>query len=239
MRGKRTLLIVAIVLALVAVAGLAGGEAYARRSVENCITSQFEAEMGSQIDVSFGWKPLLITMFDGKVGKVTVDSDDTKFGPAVGMVVHATFNDIEVKDQGRQGGSIGSSTADVTWSNDGITKTLGGLVSSTTSDPAAGTLNFAVLGGIAELQVKPQIVGDKVEVETMSASLLGFGLPTDLVSGIVDLLSQSLQSYPFDMKPTQVKVTQDGLAVTLAGERSELPAADSSQTTQQNANYRC
>ncbi|GAB4589440.1 hypothetical protein Ntsu_72720 [Nocardia sp. IFM 10818] len=239
MRRKRTLLIIGLVVALLAVAGLAGGEAYARRSVENCIASGFEAEMGSQIDVSFGWKPLLITMFDGKVGKVTVDSDDTKFGPAVGMVVHATFHDIEVKDQGRQGGTIGSSSADVTWSNDGITKTLGGLVSDTTSDPAAGTLKFAVLGGLAELQVQPKVVGDKVEVETMSASLLGFGLPTDLVSGIVDLLSQSLQSYPFDMKPTSVKVTQNGLAVTLDGGRSELPAPDSSRTSQRSADYRC
>ncbi|MFI6867979.1 LmeA family phospholipid-binding protein [Nocardia sp. NPDC050406] len=228
MRGsRRTLLIVGIVVALLAVAGLAGGEAYARRTVERCISSQFEQQMGSKIDVSFGAKPMLITMFDNKVGSVTVNSDDTKFGPAVGMVVHAKFNDIEVVDQGRGGGTIGSSSADVTWSNDGIAKTLGGLVSGVESNPADGTLTFAVLGGLAGLQVKPHVVGDKVEVTTESASLLGFGLPTDLVEGIVDVMAESLQSYPMGLKPTKVEVTNDGLHVTLAGGQAQLEPAQS------------
>ncbi|UFT00147.1 DUF2993 domain-containing protein [Nocardia huaxiensis] len=229
-------MIVAIVAALVIVGGLAGGEAYARNKVQNCIASSFEKQMGSKIDVSFGAKPMLLTMIDNKVGKVTIDSDDTKFGPAVGMVVHATFNDIEVKDGGKQGGTIGSSEAEVTWSNEGIVQTLGGLVSSSTSDPAAGTLNFGVLMGIAQLQVVPQVVGDKVDVETKSASLLGIGLPTDLVSGIVDLMTESLQSYPMGLKPTKVEVTNDGLRVTLKGGPSTLEAPDGSQS---NTDFRC
>ncbi|QLY32235.1 DUF2993 domain-containing protein [Nocardia huaxiensis] len=235
-RKRRTALIVAIVAALVIVGGLAGGEAYARNKVQNCIASSFEKQMGSKIDVSFGAKPMLLTMIDNKVGKVTIDSDDTKFGPAVGMVVHATFNDIEVKDGGKQGGTIGSSEAEVTWSNEGIVQTLGGLVSSSTSDPAAGTLNFGVLMGIAQLQVVPQVVGDKVDVETKSASLLGIGLPTDLVSGIVDLMTESLQSYPMGLKPTKVEVTNDGLRVTLKGGPSTLEAPDGSQS---NTDFRC
>ncbi|WP_232851367.1 LmeA family phospholipid-binding protein [Nocardia acididurans] len=224
-------MIIAIVAALVVVGGLAGGEAYARNKVSNCIAAGFEKQMGSKIDVAFGAKPMLLTMFDGKVGKVTVDSDDTKFGPAQDMVVHATFNDIELKDGGRQGGTIGSSSADVTWSNNGIVKTLGGLVSGATSDPNADTLNFAVLGGIAELQVKPKVVNGKVDVETMSASLLGFGLPTDLVDGIVDLLSESLQTYPMGMQPTSVEVTKDGLHITLKGGRADLDAPAEGQQT--------
>lgn len=235
-RKKRTLLIVGLVLALIVVGGLAGGEAYARRTVENCISSQFESQMGSKIDVSFGAKPMLLTMFDNKVGSVTVDSDDSKFGPAVGMVVHATFHDIEVQDQGRAGGTIGSSEAEVTWSNDGIVKTLGGLVSGATSDPSSGTLSFNVLGGLAQLQVKPKIVGDKVEVETMSAALLGFGLPTDLVSGIVDLMTESLQSYPMGLQPTKVQVTSDGLHISLKGGKTTLETTDSTGKT---ANITC
>ncbi|WP_218026710.1 LmeA family phospholipid-binding protein [Nocardia inohanensis] len=230
-RTRRTVLIVALVVALLAVGGVAAGEVYTRRTMENCISSQFEKEMGSKIDVSFGWKPLLLTMFDNKVSSVTVDSDDSKFGPAQGMEVHATFNDIEVKDNGKQGGTIGSSTADVTWSTDGIVKTLGGLVSGAEGDPAKGTLDFAVLGGLAQLQVKPKIVGDKVEVETIQAALLGFGLPTDLVSGIVEVMTESLQSYPLGMKPTKVEVTKDGLKVHLEGGRSELQSADGKNTS--------
>ncbi|NNH74763.1 DUF2993 domain-containing protein [Nocardia uniformis] len=218
---------IGLVVAVLAVAGLAGGEAYARRTVERCISSQFEQEMGSKIDVSFGAKPMLITMFDNKVSSVTVDSDDSKFGPAEGMVVHAVFNDIEVVDQGRGGGTVGSSTAEVTWSNDGIAKTLSGLVTGVQSNPADNTLTFAVLGGLAGLTVKPQVAGDRVEVTTEAASLLGFGLPTALVEDIVDLMAQSLQSYPMGLQPTKVQVDSDGLHVSLAGGKTELPAAQS------------
>ncbi|MGW0245817.1 LmeA family phospholipid-binding protein [Nocardia goodfellowii] len=223
--SRRTLTIaLAVVVALLA-ALLIGGEAYARHRVANCVSTQFEQEMGSKIDVGFGVKPLLITYLDGKVGRVTVDSDDTKFGPAVGMVVHARFDDVEMIDSGKGGGTIGSSSADVDWSNEGIRETLAGLVTSVSSSKASGLLTLKVLGGLAELEVKPVVTNGVVEVETQSAALLGLGLPTDLVQGIVDVISKSLQSYPFDMKPTEISVTDDGIAVRLIGGRSELPAS--------------
>lgn len=126
---------------------------------------------------------------------------------------------------------IGSSAADVTWSNDGIRETLGGLVSGVKSSASSDMLTLDVLGGLAQLQVQPVIKGGVVEVETMSAQLLGMGLPTDLVQGIVEVFTKSLQSYPYGMQPTEVKVTDEGIAVKLAGGRSELPAAEGNSAT--------
>lgn len=229
--NRRALVIALVVVAILLATVLVGGEAYARHQVSRCISSQFEKDMGSKIDVSFGPKPMLLTWIDGKVGQVKVDSADSKFGPAVGMVVHARFNDLEVTDSGRTGGTIGSSSADVTWGNDGIRETLGGLVSGVSSSASSGMLTLDVLGGLAQLQVKPQVKNGVVEVETMSAALLGIGLPTDLVSGIVDVFTQSLQSYPLGMKATEIKVTDSGIAVKLAGGRTELPAAQGNNTT--------
>ncbi|GAB2542989.1 LmeA family phospholipid-binding protein [Nocardia heshunensis] len=228
---KKTLIIVGLVVALLVAGGLAGGEAYARNRAEKCISNQFQASMGSKIDVSFGWKPLLLTAFDHKVSRVNVDSDDVKFGPAQGMVVHSVFDDVEYSSDGKEL-TIGSSNADVTWSTDGITKTLGGLVSATAADANSGTLSFSVLGGLAQLQVKPKIVGDKIEVDTVQASLLGFGLPTDLVSGIVQALTESLQTYPMGLQPTKVEVTNAGLHITLQGGHTQV-TADQSQGQQQ------
>ncbi|MEU7215432.1 LmeA family phospholipid-binding protein [Nocardia iowensis] len=229
--NRRALLIALIVIAILLATILVGGEAYARHTVSRCVSTQFEKEMGSKIDVSFGAKPMLITWIDGKVPTVTVNSDDTKFGPAAGMVVHAKFHDVEVTDNGRGGGVIGSSAADVTWSNDGIRETLGGLVSGVKSSASSDMLTLDVLGGLAQLQVKPVIKGGVVEVETMSAQLLGMGLPTDLVQGIVEVFTKSLQSYPYGMQPTEVKVTDEGIAVKLVGGRSELPAAEGNSAT--------
>ncbi|MEU8896688.1 DUF2993 domain-containing protein [Nocardia sp. NPDC048505] len=231
--SRRTLTIALGVVVALLVALVVGGEAYARHRVAECISAQFEQEMGSKIDVGFGVKPLLITYLDDKVGAVTVDSDDSKFGPAVGMVVHAKFNDLEMVDGGKGGGTIGSSSADVSWSNEGIRETLAGLVTGVSSSKSTGMLTLKVLGGLAELQVKPVITNGAVQVQTQSAELLGLGLPTDLVQGIVDVISKSLQSYPLDMKPTEIGVTDDGITVKLAGGRSELPAG------QGNTSIRC
>ena len=85
-------------------------------------------------------------------------------------------------------------------------------------------LTLDVLGGLAQLQVQPVVRNGAVEIETKSARLLGIGMPTDLVQGIVELFSQSLQSYPMGLKPTDIKVTDNGIDVRLAGGYTELPA---------------
>ncbi|MBF6196129.1 DUF2993 domain-containing protein [Nocardia implantans] len=224
--NRRGLLIALTVVAILLATVLVGGEAYARHTVSNCISSQFEKEMGSKIDVGFGPKPMLLTWIDGKVPSVKVNSDDSKFGPAVGMVVHAVFRDVDVSD--RNGSVIGSSSADVTWSNEGIQETLGGMVSGVSSSASTGMLTLSVLGGFAELQLKPQIVNGTVQVETMSAQLLGIGLPSDLVQGIVDLFTKSLQSYPLGMTATDLKVTDSGVDVHLSGGRTQLESSGDS-----------
>ncbi|WP_216912551.1 LmeA family phospholipid-binding protein [Nocardia noduli] len=220
--SRRTLVIAITVVVTLLATLVVGGEAYARHRLAGCISDQFEQEMGSTIDVGFGFKPLLISLVDGKISSVSVDSEGDKFGPAVGMVVHAKFDDLEFADNG--GGTVGSSSADVTWSNDGIKQTLGDLVTGVRSSSATNMLTLDVLGGLAQLQVQPVVRNGAVEIETKSARLLGIGMPTDLVQGIVELFSQSLQSYPMGLKPTEIKVTDNGIDVELAGGRTELPA---------------
>ncbi|MEV6059669.1 DUF2993 domain-containing protein [Nocardia asteroides] len=227
--GRRTLVIALAVVAALLVAAIVGTEAYARHRISSCISSSFEQQMGSSIDVSFGPKPMLLTYLDGKVGSVTVDSEDNKFGPAIGMDVHAKFDDIELTDRGRGGGTIGGSSADVRWNNDGIAQTLGGMVSGVQSSASTDTITLDVLGGLAQLEVQPSVRGGNVVVETKSAQLLGFGLPTDLVQGIVETFSQSLQSYPLGLRAERVEVTDDGVNIHLSGGKTTLETAPEGQ----------
>ncbi|MFC6013635.1 DUF2993 domain-containing protein [Nocardia lasii] len=225
--GRRPLVIALAVVAVLLIAAIGGTEAYARHQISRCISGAFEQQMGSSIDVGFGAKPILLSYVDGKVGTLTVDSEDNKFGPAVGMVVHAKFHDIELTDRGAGGGTIGSSTADVTWNNDGIRQTLGTMVSGVKSSAATGAITLDVLGGLAQLEVQPLIRDGNITIETKSAQLLGIGLPTDLVQGIIDTFSESLQSYPLGLRAQELKVTDDGIAVHLAGGKTDLDAATS------------
>ncbi|WP_067667989.1 LmeA family phospholipid-binding protein [Nocardia miyunensis] len=217
---RRIVLIVGIVIVLAVVGTAVGFETYARKHFSQCIATQLEKSLGSKVSVSFGAKPLLFTYVDHKVGSVTVTSDDAQFGPAVGMKVRATLHDITTNGNNA---TVGSSDAEATWSDDGIAQTLQGLVSGVTSDPSSNSLDVKVLGGLADLQVTPHIVGDKIQVDTNKATLLGvIGIPNDLVDNIVKSMTQSLQSYPLDMHPSQLTVTDTGIQVKLTGGASTL-----------------
>jgi len=221
MVSRRTLVIALVTVVVLLAAALVGGEAYARHQVANCMSSQFEREMDSKIDVGFGTKPVLLTWMDGSLPHLNVKSDGAKFGPAVGMEVEADLNDVQLADNG--GGTVGSSSAQVTWSNAGISETLKGLVSQVQSSEATGDLTMGMIGGIAQMQVRPEIQDSKVDVQMRSAEVLGIGIPNDLAQGVVDMLSEGFQNYPLGLEPTAVKVTDAGVEVELEGGHTELP----------------
>ncbi len=229
--SRRTAVIAVITAAVLVAAALIGGEAYARHRIASCISSQFEKEMGSQINVGFGAKPLLVTWIDGKVSRMDVDSEGAEFGPAVDMQVHAQFHDIQMPEGSNSGSTIGSSNADVSWSNEGMTQTLKGLVSEVRSDPDSGKLTMAVLGGLGELQITPQIVDGKVQLEVGQAQFLGIGVPEDLAEGVVNLMTESMQVYPLGLEPTEVRVTDNGVEIDLKGGQAELPAPPEGSTS--------
>jgi hypothetical protein len=124
------------------------------------------------------------------------------------------------------GSSVGSSNADVTWSNSGISQTLQGLVSDVQSDPDTGQLTMKVLGGFGAMQLTPRIQDGKVDIDVAQAQFLGIGVPDDLAQGVVDLMTESLQTYPMGLQPTDLRVTADGIQVDLQGGPTELPAAE-------------
>lgn len=227
---RRKALVISLVVVAALVVALVGGELFVRQRATSCMESQFQSQLGSPVDVGLSWKPILLQMADKSIPYVTIDSSGSTFGPAKGMQVKARANDIEVTDSPDSSGTIGSSTADVTWKTEGILATLqsqplGGMVSAVTTDPSAGTLKISV-GGFADLTVRPAVQNGQVEVETVSAAILGLGLPTALVDGVVQTLTDSLQQYPLGMAPTTLTITDDAVAVHLEGGQYVMPPQD-------------
>lgn len=233
-RRRSRLPLIAAGVVIVLIAALVGGELYARNRVTTCLTTQFESELGSQIDVGLGATPVLFSLATKKFSSVDISSDDSSFGPAQDLQVDATIEDVDLTATDTTSGRIGSSTADVTWSTSGIQATLqeqglGGIVSGVTSDPASGTLRFGIVGGLAELTVQPVAAGDTVDIRTTDASILGIGIPTDLADSVVSVLADSLQTYPLGMTPESIEVTDTGIAMTLSGGAYDIPAAQPGQ----------
>lgn len=226
---RNRVLLISLVVVAALVAALVAGELYARHTIKSCMTQQFKDEIGTQVDVGLSPKPMLLQLIDKKVPYITIDSDDTSFGPAKDMHVHVKVRDVEITDSQSSSGSVGSSEADVSWSDDGILTTMqeqafGGLISAVRSNETDGTLQFDVgPAGLAQMTVKPHLVGDTVQVDTMDASLFGIGIPTDLVDGIVKVISASLQTYPLGMTLKSFKVTDAGIEISLAGGQFTMP----------------
>ncbi|NLU85147.1 DUF2993 domain-containing protein [Rhodococcus sp. HNM0569] len=232
-RRSRTALIVVLVVVAALVVALVAGELFVRNRVKACLADQFESQLGSQVDIGLSPKPVLWQTIDKQIPYVTLESDDTDFGPAIGMNVHGRADDIDLEPGDGSAGTIGSSHADVEWSTDGILTTIqqesfGALVSEVRADQGAGTLTFSVgPAGLADLTVRPTVDGDRVKVETVGAAILGLGLPTDLVDGIVQTLTDSLQTYPLGMIPESLEVTDSAVHLTLQGGRYAIPADQS------------
>ena len=141
---RRKAPMIAVLVVLVLVAALLGGELYVRQQIKSCLAGQLENELGSEVEVGLGWKPILISLVDKQVSSVTLDSNDARFGPAVDMTVSAEVEDVDLEQSAESGGTIGSSNADIAWSTAGIAATLQsqgsrGLVSDVTSDAAVST----------------------------------------------------------------------------------------------------
>lgn len=223
---RRVVVLVALVSVLVLVFAVMAAETYVRHRYANCIARGVEQGLHSKVSVHFGPKPLLLTAFDHQVQYVTVNSNDVRFGPAQDMQVRARLNDIGLNTAGA---TVGSSSATATWSDTGIQKTLGGVVSGVQSNPSDGTLAVKVLGGLADVHLQPHVANNRIEITSTSASLLGLGIPTDLVNGILEQMTKSLQGYPLGLQPTHVDVTATGLNIALAGGPTTLPAANGNQ----------
>ncbi|WP_305092551.1 DUF2993 domain-containing protein [Prescottella sp. R16] len=226
---RRKALVISLIVVAALVVALVGGELFVRQRATSCMESQLQSQLGTPVDVSLSWKPMLLQMTSKNVPYMTIDSSGDSFGPAKGMQVHARADDIDMTTTDDSSGTIGSSTADVTWKTDGILATVQsesmGLITGVTPDPATGTLKFSV-GGLADLTVRPTVQNGQVDVETVGAEILGLGLPTSLVDGVVQILTASLQQYPLGMTPTSLTVTSDAVQLRLEGGRYVMPPQD-------------
>lgn len=238
-RKRSPIVTIAVIVVAALVAVLVGAEVYVRNRATTCLAQSFESELGTGVDVDLSWKPVLWQLLDRQVPSVTLSTDDTAFGPAQEMQVRAEVRDVDLRDEAEGAGIIGSSNAEIDWPTSGILATVqgqpaGSLVTDVTADESAGTLTFTVGGqGLAEFTARPVVNNGVVAVETTDATILGIGLPTALVDGVVQILASGLQQYPLGMQATEVRVTDAGVELELEGGRFVMPEVPADQQQQQ------
>lgn len=116
--------------------------------------------------------PLLLQTIEGNYTEITIVKASKQVRAAKGMKVVVDMRDLRPRDNGASGGTMGSLSASIDWTDDGMKRTaqqaislLGGFVTRVTTDPSAGTIALELLGTVT---AKPAVVDGCVRLQTCS-----------------------------------------------------------------------
>ncbi len=237
-RKRNRTVTIAVVLVAALVAVLVGAEVYVRNRATACLAQSFESELGTGVDVDLSWKPVLLQLLDRQVPSVALDSDDTAFGPAQQMQVHAEVNDVDLRDSAEAPAPSAARVLTSRGPPPGSSRPCRASRSAASSPMSWPTRTRA-----------PDVHGRRpgsrgVHRATGGERRCGDGrddrrddprhrAPDGLVDGVVEILTSGLQQYPLGMQATEVNVTDSGIDLRLEGGRFVLPEAPQGQQQQQ------
>jgi hypothetical protein len=222
------ILIIVIALAL-AVAGVIGGEAYARNRGDSVVAQAVQCVVQDKVDVSFGARPFLWQVATGHYDNISVSTAGNQIRFAKGMKAQISIDDVKLNKTANSSGTIGALNATVTWSADGIKQTiantvpvLGGLVSDVSTDPSSGTIQLQA--PLTKIVAKPTVVDGGVSLKVLQLSGLGVMLPHESIQPALDVFAAQLtKDYPMNIHVDSVQVTDTGVIAKFSTQNATIP----------------
>jgi LmeA-like phospholipid-binding len=221
-------LVVVIVLALV-VAGVIGTELVARRIADSTVTRITSCVVQDSVDVSFGPRPIVLQYLTDNYNNITVTTGGARIREAEGMKAEIVINDIRVTDNPEAPGTVGALDAKITWSADGIRRTIqnavpliGSFVNEVTTNPSDGTIELQ--GMLGSIVTKPEVRNNELSLTVEGLTGLGFVLPRETVQPALDaFLKQMTENYPLGIKADSVEVTDSGVVAKFFTRNATMP----------------
>ena len=222
-------LVVVIVLAL-SLAGLLGGELYARNRADDVVAATVSCVVEDEASASFGvMPPFLIQHMTGHYTNIHIETAGNQIREAKGMKVNLSIDDVRLEDSANSSGSVGSLVADITWSAEGIQQTIeesipliGSFVSGVTTNPSEGTVELE--GPLGAITAEPTVVNGGISLQVTELTGLGFTLPREAVQPALDAFTAQLtQNYPMGIKADSVQVTDNGVESRFSTRNAEIP----------------
>lgn len=238
----------AVLLALTAVlvlalAGMFGGEFYARHRANSLVADAVKCEAQDSASVSFGTTPpVLAQYFNREYPHISVETAGNQIRQAKGMRLALDIRDIRLTkgtadaDGAASKGTIGALDGTITWPADGIKQSIedvvpviGSIVTGkVTTDPTAGTVELK--GLLNKATVKPQLVDNGLRLEVITLEALGQDLDSDTVQrNLDDLTSKVTDDLPLGIGLDSVQVTDSGVVVKFSTRDATIPASSSRQ----------
>ncbi|MBX7454679.1 DUF2993 domain-containing protein [Mycolicibacterium sp. 3033] len=225
-----SIVLVAVIVVALVLAGLLGGELYARNRADTVVASTVECVVQDKATASFGvLPPFLMQHMSGHYTNIHIETAGNQVRDAKGMKLNLDINDVRLQDTADSSGTIGSLVATIDWSADGIKQTIqgaipliGSFVSGVTTNAGDGTIELD--GPLGSITAKPQAVDGSISLAVQKVTGLGFTLPRESVQPALDAFTSTLtQNYPLNIKADSVSVTDSGVQSRLSTQNASMP----------------
>ena len=136
-----SIILVLVIVAALGIAGLVGGEIYARNRANNVVASATRCVVQDGATASFGPSPFLLQHIIGHYTNISIHTAGNNIRNAKGMKADIEIDDVDLHGNADSKGTIGELDANITWTSAGIQETIqdsipfiGGLVNSVTTN---------------------------------------------------------------------------------------------------------
>ncbi|MDR3663271.1 MAG: DUF2993 domain-containing protein, partial [Mycobacterium sp.] len=229
LRDPMSLILIIVIALTLSVAGVIGGEVYARHRGDTVVAQAVQCVVQDKVDVAFGATPFLWQVATGTYNNITVTTAGNQVRFAKGMKAQISLNDVKLKKTDKSNGTIGSLDATVTWTNDGIKQTiadtvpvLGGLISDVSTDPASGTITLQA--PLTQIVAKPTVSDGDLTLQVQQLSGLGFMLPHEAIQPALNMFAAQLTNdYPLGIHPDSLQVTATGVVAKFSTKNATMP----------------
>ncbi|WAJ45945.1 DUF2993 domain-containing protein [Mycobacterium sp. Aquia_216] len=237
-RDPLSIVLICIIVVSLLIAGLIGGELYARHVADTKVAEAVACEVQDQATASFGVAPLLLWQLATQhFTNISVSTAGNQIRDAKGMKIDIGIKDVKLDRSSSSKGTIGSLDATITWTSDGIKESvqnaipvLGPFVTnSVTTHPADGTIELK--GMLDNITTKPVVSGKGIQLQIQSFNALGFTMPRESVQSTLDAYTAKLTAdYPLGIHADSVQVTPTGVTSHFSTQNATIPAGDNNDS---------
>jgi hypothetical protein len=231
-RDPLSILLVCIIVASLAIAGLIGAELYVRHVANNKVAEAVACEVKDQATASFGVTPLMLwQQLTKHYTNISVSTAGNQIRDAKGMKLTLNIKDVRLDSTPNSKGTVGSIDATITWTADGIKQSvqnaipvLGPFVTnSVTTHPADGTVELK--GMLDNITAKPVVSGNGLQLQIVSFNALGFTMPKESVQSTLDkFTSDQTKNFPMGIHADSVQVTDTGVVSHFSTQNAAIPS---------------
>ena len=225
-----SIVLVAVIVMALVFACLLGGELYARNRADSVVSKVVECVVQDDVSTSFGaLPPFLFQHASGHYTNIRIETAGNQVRDAQGMKLNLDINDVRLEDSATSSGSLGSLVANITWSAEGIKKTIqgaiplvGSFVTGVSTNPTDGTIELE--GALGSITARPEVVDGAISLQVVNVTGLGFTLPRETVQPALDAFTSELtQDYPMDIRADSIEVTDSGVVSQLSTSNQSIP----------------